>query len=410
MLCGRTARRSRQLLARFWRSRRGNIAILTAFLAPVLVGFCGLGADAGYWYFRQRDLQGAVDIAAYNGTMALRDGDSQSTIETVSTTGATDNGWNSAQGTITVNTPPTSGTHQDNHSVEVLLTENEQRYFTALFSSGTVPIGVRAVATYNQGANACMVGLNRHQADAVQFWGNANANFQSCNIVSDSDSGSAFAVGGAAKVTVPCVDTVGGDSVTSGLSLTSCTSVTTGAPFVSDPYANVPAPSVGSCSSGSVLDPGTYCGGLTLQGTVTLNSGVYVISGGSLKINANANVTGVGVTFFLTNGATLQINGNATLNLSAPTSGTYQGLVFYGDRTQATAQNTINGTATSLITGAIYFPSQEVDFLGNFSGNNGCTQVVADTIYYTGSSVFKTNCTGTGMAQIPVPGSVNLVE
>jgi hypothetical protein len=207
------------------------------------------------------------------------------------------------------------------------------------------------------------------------------------------------------------VDTVGGDSVTSGLTLTSCTSVTTKAPYVADPYASVPAPSVGSCSSGSgsELNPGTYCG-LTLQGNVTLNSGVYVISGGTLKINASANVTGTGVTFFLTNGATLQINGNATLNLSAPTSGSYKGLVFYGDRTQATAKNTINGTASSNITGAIYFPSQEVDFLGNFSGAGGCTQVVADTIYYTGSASFQTNCSGTGMAQIPVPGSVELVE
>ncbi len=385
---------------------------MAAFLAPILVGFCGLGADAGYWYFRQRDLQGAADIAAYNGTMALRDGNSQSTVTTVSTTGATNNGWNSAHGSITVNMPPTSGGHQNNQSVEVLLAENEPRYFTAIFSSGTVPVNARAVATYTQGADACMVGLNRHQADTVQFWGNANANFQSCNIVSDSNSSTAFAVGGAARVTVPCVDTVGEDSVSSGLTLTSCSSVTTNAPYVSDPYANVPAPSVGSCSGGggSVLNPGTYCGGLTLQGTVTLNSGVYVISGGTLKINASANVTGSGVTFFLTNGATLQLNGNANLNLSAPTSGTYKGLVFYGDRTQATAKNTINGTATSLITGAIYFPSQEVDFLGNFSGAGGCTQVVADTIYYTGSSVFKTNCTGTGLAQIPVPGSVKLVE
>jgi hypothetical protein len=106
----------------------------------------------------------------------------------------------------------------------------------------------------------------------------------------------------------------------------------------------------------------------------------------------------------------LQINGNATLNISAPTSGDYSGVVFYGDRTQLTAKNTINGNATSNVTGAIYFPSQEVDFLGNFSGNGGCTQVVADTIYYTGSATFSTNCTNKGIKTIPVPGSISLVE
>ena len=98
------------------------------------------------------------------------------------------------------------------------------------------------------------------------------------------------------------------------------------------------------------------------------------------------------------------------MNIAAPTSGAYAGLLFYGDRTQATAKNTINGDASSLLTGAIYFPSQEVDFLGNFSGSNGCVQVVADTIYYTGSATFKTNCTGSGMKTISVAGSVKLVE
>ena len=85
-------------------------------------------------------------------------------------------------------------------------------------------------------------------------------------------------------------------------------------------------------------------------------------------------------------------------------------MLFYGDRTQATAVNKINGDATSNMTGAIYFPSQEVDFQGNFSGNGGCTQVVADTIYYTGSATFSTNCAGKGIKTIPVPGSVALVE
>ncbi|MGH6682457.1 MAG: pilus assembly protein TadG-related protein, partial [Pseudolabrys sp.] len=102
--------------------------------------------------------------------------------------------------------------------------------------------------------------------------------------------------------------------------------------------------------------------------------------------------------------------GNADMDITAPTTGTYAGLAFYGDRTQATASNTINGDSSSRITGAIYFPSQEVDFLGNFSGNNGCVQVVADTIYYTGSATFKTNCAGSGMKTISVPGSVSLVE
>ena len=400
------------LLRRFLKSRRGNIAIITALVAPVLIGFCGIGADAGYWYYRQRDLQSAADIAAYNGAVVLQNMGSSSAITDASTSGASTNGWASAQGAITVNNPPASGPNQNAHSVEVLLTENEPRYFTAIFSTGTVPIHVRAVATYIQTQSACMVGLNKTQANTVQFWGNAFADFKACNIVSDSSSNSAFSVGGSANVTAPCVDTVGGSYVSATLTLTSCSSVTTKAPYVYDPYASLPSPSTGSCTSGSgsPLNPGTYCGGLTLSGNVTLNPGVYVISGGTLKINANGNISGTGVTFYLTNGATVQINGNATINIAAPTTGTYSGVLFYGDRTQLTAKNTINGNATSNMTGAIYFPSQEVDFLGNFSGSGGCTQVVADTIYYTGSATFSTNCASKGIKTIPVPGSITLVE
>src|SRR5215469_4305085 len=361
-------------IIKFLRSRRGNVAIGPSLALPVLVGFCGLAADAGYWFYRQRDVQGAADIAAYDGAVALENSANASGISDAATTGASSNGWNSTQGTITVNTPPTSGPNQNSQSVEVILTENEQRFFTSLFSSGTVPVNVRAVATYLQTQAACMVGLNKTKAMTVQFWGNANADFTQCNIVSDSSASNAFAVGGSANVTAPCVDSVGGSYVTATLTLTSCSSVTNKARYVYDPYASLPAPPTGSCSSssGSALSPGTYCGGLTLQGNVTLAAGVYVVSGGDLKINSNAVISGTGVTFYLTNGATLQFNGNADINLTAPTSGTYSGILFYGDRTQPSAVNKVNGDATSNMTGAFYFPTQEVDFQGNFSGSGGC--------------------------------------
>jgi hypothetical protein len=106
----------------------------------------------------------------------------------------------------------------------------------------------------------------------------------------------------------------------------------------------------------------------------------------------------------------MQINGNATLTLSAPLSGPYSGLLFYGDRTMPYADQTFNGSAASLLTGAIYFPSQNINLLGNFSGAGGCMQVIADTIYYTGSATFSTTCPNTGMAGINVPGNVSVAE
>src|SRR5258706_14770522 len=58
-------------LRRFIRSRSGNIAIISALAMPPMVGFCGLAAEQAFWFYRNRDLQGAADIAAYGGVVVL---------------------------------------------------------------------------------------------------------------------------------------------------------------------------------------------------------------------------------------------------------------------------------------------------------------------------------------------------
>ncbi|HRK70033.1 MAG TPA: hypothetical protein PLA85_00485 [Micropepsaceae bacterium] len=184
-----------------------------------------------------------------------------------------------------------------------------------------------------------------------------------------------------------------------------------------DPFKNLAEPStVGACQTlpngngAQTLSPGRYCGGGNLKGTKTFSSGVYVMDGGTFRINANAVVTGSEVVFFLTNGATVDFNGNATITLSAPTTGAYAGILFFSDRDNASASNKFNGTAATSLTGAIYMPSQEVEFLGNFSGNNGCLRIVSYTLKFTGSSNMNADCTAQGIGDMPLPGRVSLVE
>jgi len=198
--------------------------------------------------------------------------------------------------------------------------------------------------------------------------------------------------------------------------LTQCAAVRTGAQPTPDPYLGLPEPTSTMsepCSAGPVgvnYSPGRFCGGLTLNGVGHFAPGIYVIDGGDLRMNANADADGTGVMFFLTNGARLTFNGGAHMVFSAPTSGTYSGILMFGDRDTPYGDNTLNGNGTSQLTGAIYMPSQHVRFLGNFTGHNGCMQVVSLTMQYTGSSTFGTDCTGTGLYQIPTPGVVSLAE
>ena len=47
---------------------RGGAALVMALAMPIFAGGLGFGAEAGLWYFNQRKLQNAADIAAYAPT------------------------------------------------------------------------------------------------------------------------------------------------------------------------------------------------------------------------------------------------------------------------------------------------------------------------------------------------------
>ncbi|HEX3429888.1 MAG TPA: pilus assembly protein TadG-related protein [Rhizomicrobium sp.] len=395
----RPIKTARRILARL-ASRSGNVSMMFAFSLPVIIGICGLGVDVGYWHYQARGLQTAADAAAYDGVVALNGGGNASTITTAATKGATDNGWSSSNGTIAVHSPPTSGTHQDAYSVQVVLTQNVSRFFSALYSSTPVPESATAVATI-AGNSVCILALNATAANEISISGNANVQTD-CDIVGDSSSSSAIDMAGAAQVTTPCAVTVGTAITTSGLTLTKCTSVTTHAQTVADPYATVPQPALsGTCLTVPLiplsLSPGWYCHGLSLaSGPVTFQPGLYVVSGGNLILTAGAIANGTGVTFFIANGYSTTVDGHAVLNLSAPTSGTYSGVLFFGDRSYTSGTDTITGGSTSTITGAIYFPTQAVTYAGN-GGSGTCVQLVAGTITITGTAGFTHTCPGTGM-------------
>lgn len=410
--------RLRPFLVRFAADRRGATAIVFVMSLPIIIGMTGLGVESGYWYFKHRELQTAADVAAIAGAVEKRAGGTVSTITSSATEEAIENGYAGASGdTITVNTPPTSGSYQDSRSVEVILTANAPRFFSSIFDGEEVLIRTRGVARYEDGGEACILALAPEAAGALTFTGNALTLINGCNIMSNSLADAALIVSGSADVTVPCALSAGGVSVDEGLSLTSCSEPQTYVTPASDPFADLPEPStVGACQTlpnglpAETLSPGRYCGGGNVKGEKTFSAGIYVMDGGTFRINANAVVTGSEVVFFLTNGATVDFNGNATITLSAPTSGTYKGILFYSDRDNAPASNKFNGTASTSMTGAIYMPSQEVEFLGNFSGANGCLRIVSYTLKFTGSSNMNADCTAQGIGSMPLPGRVSLVE
>lgn len=395
-----------------------NVSILAALTAPVFVGGAALGTETSYWYYKQRKLQAGADAAAFAGGIERRGGAGVATIRSVAEAAALRSGYDGG-GVMTVNSPPASGPNAGrSDAVEVIIDQNAERLFSNLFSDGPVAMHARAVARFRTAADACVLALSPDESRALQFSGSSNLNLIGCSVMSNSIADNAVNVQGAARLSTPCIYAVGGARLTSGATMTDAECARngprTGVSKVGDPFEDVamPARPAGCRSSGGgTLLAGRYCNGLSLNGNVNLQPGVYYIDGGTFRVNASANVRGAGVTFVIANGARVKMNGNATVDLQAPTSGTYSGILFMGDRSSSGGQrNTFNGAASSRMTGAIYFPTQAVEYLGNFSGLNGCTQIVADTLEWTGSTSMQVDCSAYGMRPIAANKIVQLVE
>ncbi|WP_189553146.1 pilus assembly protein TadG-related protein [Mesorhizobium sp. M8A.F.Ca.ET.021.01.1.1] len=405
--------RIRLMAASMRGSRAANVATIFALTLPIVVGAAGFGVETSYWYYNSLRLQATADAAAYAGALEQISGSDTPTIVAAATQSAATNGLGA--GTIVVNTPPASGPNTAKKAVEVIVGQKLNRMFTLIFTQSQVPEQARAVALITDASKACLRALDPSASQSVLVSGSASMKLTGCVIMTNSIAQDAIKVQGSAALQADCLISAGGVVLNNPVT-TICKAPITQALPIPDPFASVPAPTASNpCQTlknnktTQTIQPGTYCSGMDLSGNVTLSPGVYVVQG-NLKINAGAVVTGSGVTIFMAGSSTVSMNGNATVTLSAPQSGTYSGMLFYGDRTGMAAQSTFNGTADSLLTGAIYFSKQQVNYLGNFSGKNGCTQVVADTIQWSGNSTINQDCSSLGMKDLPAAASVAIVE
>jgi Flp pilus assembly protein TadG len=413
------------------KGERGNVALLFALMLPMVIGGAALGVETTYWYLTRLQMQSAADAAAYAGAMEKRAGGSISAVQTVSKKAALDNGYSDATGTIAINTPPTSGSG-GNRSVEVIINAKAERFFTAFFTKTDVTVKARAVAKYTPAGNACVLALSYTASRAAEFGGNGTTTFTACSVMSNSTASDALYTGGSTILNTECLISVGGIS-TGGTVNKTCDESILEAPPVADPFANYvwPTNTGGTYSqafnspNGLVsLSPGRYTRsqGVDLKSdNVKLSPGNYFFDG-DLTIGAGANVSctcnyaaGEGVTIFLGPNSKLTINGTATVNLRAPAQPNnaqnqlVTGMLFVADPTN-TQSHTINGTASSSLTGDIYFKKATVNVLGNFSGDGGCMHIVADQVKWSGSSTVSANCSGYGMIEIPGIYTVRLIE
>ncbi len=395
-------------------------------MLPIVIGGVGMGVETGYWYLSQRKLQQIADVSAHAAAVRKKAGDNAAAYTEAARYIAAQSGYTGAAANVKVASPPASGPNAANtEAIEVIIIDPLPRFFTSIFSNAPLTMRGRAVALV-QSRPACVLALSGTASGAITAAGSASVNMPNCDIASNSTAADSFKMQGAStSVTAACVYSAGGTSTNSNLSMTLCSQPQTQMAPLSDPYANVAEPAVtGACksanvSAGTVLTPTDshpsgaksmrFCNGLSFSGNVTLNPGLYIIEKGSFTGSNGAVLTGSGVTLFFTGGADIKLNGNAQLNLSAPTANPYSGILMFGDRDEAISQK-INGNSASTFQGALYFPNSHVDYLGNSAATNGCTQLIAKTIQLSGNTGMKSSCQSAGTREIGIGQLAKVVE
>jgi hypothetical protein len=286
----------------------------------------------------------------------------------------------------------------------------------------TARAAVRSKAVQiTRGQPVCVLALHPNVRDAISFSGNTSFIADGCAIHANSTSGSAIEANGSAEAKAWSFCAVGGVNKSKLTAASTDANAIRGGCFrQKDPFKDLPRPATGLCTNQTTnvtvnpnqtktLEPGTYCNGLTLKGTVTLKAGTYVIKGGPLTITSQATVTGEGVTFYLTDsGASFDINGGGSVRLTAPTSGSYANMLVMQDASaNPGATNKLNGNSTTHVKGAIYAPTQTITLTGSsgFGSTSGFMPLVASQLVFTGNSTTQAD-----VANHPTPAPLPLSE
>ena len=418
-------------------NRKGQTVVLFTFAVVPLLGVVGLVVDVGWMYFRRQAAQTAADAAAAAaaaaafssagggptcGTMGISCNATEYTCPaSPSTTPANniemgclyakENGFvSSGRQKVTfqsgVGSPPTAPSVTISYWIVARVSEEVPQLFSSVLGFSKGYVTARATTGTREGsAGGCVIMLD---PTAVGLTLSGNVSLTSgCGVYVNSNNAAAITLNGGGSITTTGAartQIVGGCNGCANISPAAQTGVST----ITDPFADMLAPTPGSCATGPqpllgshqtlTINPGTWCNGidLTAQSELTLNPGTYYVRNG-ITIGAQTTLRGTGVTIYLESGG-VTMAGGATVDLTAPTSGYYQGVLFFQARGNATASTLVGGSGQQM-NGVLYFPSAHLTYTGGSSTQATQTTIVANTGSMVGNSYISaasnTQFTGT---------------
>lgn len=399
---------------RFWKDEGGQMVPMVAVSLTTLMGFMALAVDVGILFHVRREVQIVADAAATAGAVDFRYNASQTSATTAAKAVAALNGvTDGSHGDVVSVTFPSGtqyGSPRGTGFVQAVVSVPNPTFFMKLFQIHMVTVTASAVAGPGS-SPGCIWTLG---TAGTEVGGSGNLNAAGCQIYDDSDDTRAIDAGG--SITAAKVGVTGGYSGS-----VSPTPITGMAP-ASDPLAALAAPTIpaGTCSgtpsfcnpnntipgNTMTLLPGTYTsitnnsagGTLALQpgnyiingnltnengnlvlgagsyaitagfydwssGSVSLGPGLYVVN--HLDLTGSGSITGSGVSFYTTALETT-LTGSGNVNLSAPTSGAWNGILIFQARGDGYPVSV--GGSNANLQGVIYAPSAPVNLEGSGTG------------------------------------------
>eukprot|EP00913_Durusdinium_trenchii_P004204 g3896.t1 len=393
--------------------RNGHMALMTALLAPLLIGVAGGAIDVSSFIDHKTNLQDVADAAALAAAKE-----------------ASLNGWSTDSAVAVVNgfldAHKRSGAEGSvaaavavdpvKKQVEVTLEQDHHPYFVVGYFVGSPQITVSSAARTNNASNICVIGLEGSDTATVSLQNQALISAPKCAVYSNSTSTTGLTATGKASLVAQLSCSAGGYSGAPGNfapqpPLTDC-------PAVADPLSSRPPPPVGACDkknaayvnySGS-LAPGVYCGGLSITAAsqVTLKPGIYIIKDGPLIIESASVVEGRGVGFYFTGkDANFVFGSSSQVDIEAPTGDWLAGLVAFQDRSSPETDFIITSNKARKLLGTIYLPNGNliVDANNKVADESAYTAIVVRRLRLSKAPNLVLN-TNYDKTLVPVPEGV----
>lgn len=374
--------------------RRGQVYPLFALLLVSFVAFSALAVDLGYYRTQERAQQTATDSAAIAAAQA---GVFPSpNAENAALSDAASNGFASPQATVSLDPNYSDSYTGSNSAVKVTITRQYPKFFSAFFGAGKQGIATTAVAELADTSGYCLLNINPSGSMTLS---GQKIGGSGCSLAANGSmtcNGNGYTALDGTTVNVSQNSSFGGCK---GVPVTFTSVIPDPCPYVAGclAYMDDQASDLGiSCLPSSTCKNPSCSAPKTVPTTGTAAPGCYdnpnfsssvVFSGNYVFVNGvtfSANVTSGsnGASFYIASGA-LSINipgkkngfGSSTSAFSAPTSGSYEGVLFFQP---AANTNAASIQANVYSVGMYYAPGGSYTEKGQF------------THQYTGDLVFST--------------------